>query len=416
MHGQHSPHRGFGPLLPLLVITCSLSGPPGHRAGVTHADDRQTESVTTPVSQRTPEAEREIVRLEAIWADWRQRIKTCRITGWKLQVMQRNESTAIPRDTFLSLVEDTFVPIMSEAAAKQTELTLERLDSLTAALLPNDLQNGSLGRWEQFSMTGALDDYMTTYTRNNEKRVMVRKDGKEQEYISWSRQANLRPTASRLFMEKLDTFLHLPDLAVLTRLEAGEETRRVLLNGDSREGFRLEYAAQSGFVYRDTRHIAPSWYVPERIQEAPFDTSEGIPFPRVCATVRYHKHVGPPLRVRSAELYLVDSVTLNLPVTEEDFALSVPSGTAIVEYTQTKEGASQAATPGPVARRVTQPVPDVLAASSQEGFAPPPRRHTPAPMDVPSAERRLGLLGLLLTVNAILLVLASAWWLAARRR
>lgn len=315
--------------------------------------------------QQTALAAEEVTRLHGMWSAWRERIKTYRIRGWRFLGGHRTADNAVSRDDLLSLLKSDVVPLMEATAREGTPLDETRLTRLMSPLFPVAPESGRYGVWQRFELAGTLDDRVARYSFGGDQRVLVRKDGQEQEYKSLSRQVSIRPTASPLQMEELSDFLHTPDLPALTRVESVEGGRRVLTNRSGDEECRLEYAPASGFVFRDTRRIGPSWYAAERICELPLITAEDVPFPRVAAQVHYHRSADSPVRVRMLLLYLVEHVTLNDAITDSEFEIAVPAGTTIVDFGRELPERSAESPPRHVAERLTKPASDALERSKR---------------------------------------------------
>lgn len=369
----------------------------------------------------TPEAVSEVQRLTNLWKEWRERTKSLKVEGWRFTGVCTKVTSAVTRDELRTRILDRIAHLLETNEVAPRSLDRDSLEELTTEFFPvsyDELKRtGRSGTgWKRFVFIDGSSGRRVDYQGDNDKKVMIRKDGKEQEYDSRLRQASLRPAETALHMEKLEDFLHTPGLGPTAnqRLEQGSRGRRILTNGGSHGEFLVEYEPATGLVYRDSRRLGTGAYLLERTQEYPVITADEIPFARMIVLVAYNTDDPVQSLVRHVDFYLVDSVSTNVSVVDEDFQVSVPEGTTVVDF-GTEIAASDKKKPGRhPARRVSGPVEDVVAEATNPGFFPsPPRPFVPAKLD--GAERQWGVI-VMLAVNVVALVFVVAWWYRARRR
>lgn len=371
---------------------------------------RSDETATSRPPGASDEAAAEVARLSTLWNGWQERTKSLKVEGWRFIGICRKAESAVTRDEMLDLVYSKLLPIVEAG-----ELDRDALDKLTSELFSMDREqiqtHGRIGRrWERFTFLSSSIGKRAEYKSESGTKVMVRREGREQDYDSRIHQASLYPAETAMHMEKLDDFLYTTPLTRLPslRIESGPNGRRHLTNG----GFLLEYFPSSGFVFRDSRQLPTGAYLFDRIQELPFESTVGPPLGRLVARLNYRHDETERSLLQHAELYLVDSASNNPDVTDEDFKISIPTETTVVDFGKEIPASATKADGRHLAQRVSGPVEDALAYSQSSNFA---RVVPPKPADGGEGQDRKWPLALI-AANVAGLLLVVGWWMVMRRR
>lgn len=279
-----------------------------------------------------PEAAGEKQRLTKLWAGWRNQTQSLRIEGWWLVGLGGGPGSLVTRDQLLSLVFEKLSPLVKNAAENGAAIAWSDLEDLTADLFPLDLTKAvtdsrSAAGWERFVFTAGAGGRRMDRLSPDASGVTVRKHGTEQRYDSRLKQLSILPTATGSLVEERADFMHTPELTPLRQLEDAAEGRNRLSNRSPGGTFLLDYDPATGLTHRDIRQFSTGRHVPERIQERPLTDTGPIPFTRLLVKVDFRLDAGNESNVSRAVIYIVESATHNVEITESTFDIAVPKNT-----------------------------------------------------------------------------------------
>ncbi len=352
----------------------------------------------------------EVTRLGSIWDSWKTETRTLKVAGHRFTGLCTTSDTAMTRRQALALIHDQIIPLIREAAP-----TTLQLASLTDAEFPHNWaiykSHGRFGSWKDFTFVDTSAGTRVDESAADYFVTRIRKDGKEQEFASPTKQASLFPAATNMYMERISDFLNCPPIATIPGLRLVKTSNSIYRLTNDR--FILDYEPATGFVKNDTRKLTAESFLFEVIQDLPQRVSNRVRIPKFAARITYHMSmdVGEP-RVRSLQLHVNNSMIVNEQAPPDVLALKVPAGATIVDFGKQRPSKNPGESAKPLAQKVTVPVDDAVVYSKSQRFTEPlVERRAAFSHDYGHSGWRQTMFWL----NAAALVALTVWWYFRRR-